>query len=116
MIALPVYLVTETKEKNSGESKRAASKSTSAWLTVVLNEQPHLVIFSAKDKAKTFSESLGDHRAPQVVEFRRAADLSRELKRRSPATPCVLDYEPGRGTQRTVKTDLLLRHLEQLEE
>ena len=102
MISFPVFLV--AKETSKGAE----------WVRVQLNEQPHLATFSTSDKATAFADSLPkDQHDDQYVirEFSAEPELSRELVGPPTVLFCVIDYVPGKGTQRAVRADLLLRYL-----
>ncbi len=99
MISFPVFLVA----KEAG--------GTTDWVSVQLNGQPHLAIFSALERATAFVESLPKDQQCSVREIHGPPELSRELVNLPTALSCVIDYVPQKGTQRVVRSQLLLRHL-----
>jgi hypothetical protein len=100
MVSFPAFLVA----KESGEAPE--------WVRVELNGQPHLAIFSTIDKATTFVASLPkDQHVPR--ELSGPIELSQVLINLPTVLSCVIDYVPGKGTQRVVRAELLLRSLRQ---
>ena len=101
MISFPAFLVAQAKEAGGATE----------WVRVQLNSQPHLAIFSTNDKATAFMDSLPKDRQYAARELPGPSDLSRELINLPTVLSCVIDYVPGKGTQRAVRADLLLRQL-----
>ena len=94
MISFPVFLL--AKEVGTATE----------WATVQLNGQPHLAVFSTHDKATAF-DSQGRCAIRQIPG---PHELRDELLR-FPKLPCVIDYVAGKGTQRALGSELLLRFL-----
>ena len=97
MISFPAFLVA----KEAGED--------TDWVTIQLNDRPHLVIFSASDKAAAFIDALPKEWQYTIREFPGSLDLRRELLTWPRLAECVIDYEAGAGTQRAIRGELLLR-------